>query len=66
MTDESNPVAHLSLAITTTQKLIAKAQRALDPLDREMRVMKWNPEYQVIMWEAVMLEAKLRMEKAKP
>lgn len=60
-----DPVAHLEAAIAMTRKITAKAQTELEPLAREMRIMKWKPEFQAIMWEAVMLEARSRMEKAR-
>lgn len=29
-----------------------------------MKIMQWPAEYEAIMWEAVMMEAKARWEKA--
>lgn len=57
------PVAHLEKAMAMVQKINAKVDRLLEPLQREMRIMKWPAEYQAILWEAVMMEAKLRGEK---
>ncbi len=62
MTDSD--LAHLEAAMAMTRKISAKVDQLLEPLAREMRVMKWAPEYQSILWEAVMLEAKQRMEAA--
>ena len=65
MTTSPDPVAHLEAAMAMTRKITAKARTELEPLTREMRIMKWKPEFQAIMWEAVMLEAKQRMEEAQ-
>lgn len=54
---------HLVIAIAMAQKIQNKVNILLEPLQREMRIMKWNPEYQAILWEAVMMEAKNRWEK---
>ena len=56
---------HLAKAMAMVQKINRKVDALLEPLQREMRVMKWNPEYQAILWEAVMLEAKARWEKVQ-
>lgn len=66
MSDPIDPVAHLEAAMAMSRKINDKAERLLDPLVIEMRIMKWEPEFQAIMWEAVMLEAKRRMEEARP
>lgn len=63
---DPDPVAHLEAAMAMTRKITAKASDTLEPLAREMRIMKWSSDFQTIMWEAVMLEARDRMEKAQP
>lgn len=64
MSDKTS-AAHLEAAMAMTRQITAMAQRKLEPLTHEMAIMKWKPEYQAIMWEAVMLEAKQRMEEAR-
>jgi hypothetical protein len=66
MSDPQDPVAHLEAAIAISRKINDKAETLLAPLVIEMRIMKWKPEFQAIMWEAVMLAAKQRMEDAQP
>lgn len=55
--------ADLEQAMAMVRQISSKVDRLLEPLQREMRIMKWEPEYQAILWEAVMLEAKARWEK---
>ena len=54
---------HTTKALAITQKLVAKAEDLLAPLDDEMRIMKWNPEFQKIMWDAVHQAVVKRMVK---
>jgi hypothetical protein len=54
---------HTTKALAITQKLVEKAEDLLAPLDNEMRIMKWNPEFQKIMWDAVHLAVVNRMSK---
>lgn len=56
-------LAALEEAWKVTQQIAAKVDRLLEPLEREMQIMKWEPEFRAILWEAVMLEAKARWEK---
>lgn len=42
-------------AIALTAKIEAKADELLAPLDLEMRMAKWDPKFQRIMWDAVHL-----------
>lgn len=35
------------------EKIAKKAADMLDPLEREMIVMKWPAEFRAIMWQAV-------------
>lgn len=44
-------------------RIIKMVRDGLEPLERRMNL--WPKDYQAIIWEAVMLEAKLRMEKAR-
>lgn len=45
-------------------KIEAKIDRLLEPLVREVAIMKWPPDFQVIIWEAVMESAKDKMNAA--
>lgn len=54
MNDEQEIVALITRKVT----------EALMPLERQMNILKWPNDFRAIMWEAVMLEAKSRMEKA--
>ncbi len=65
MSKPPDPVARLEAAMAMSRKINDKAERLLDPLVIEMRIMKWKPEFQSIMWEAVMLAAKRYMEKVQ-
>ena len=60
----SDPVAALEAAMAMTRKINRKADDLLAPLEREMRIMQWPAEYRSIMWEAVLLGAKQRLEDA--
>ena len=62
MAKAADPVRHLEAAMAMSRRINRKADDLLAPLDLEMRVMKWRPEFRSIMWEAVMLAAKRRME----
>jgi hypothetical protein len=46
-------------------KIAQKAEDALSGLDREMAIMKWRPEFQAIMWEAVVEAAARRAQAAR-
>jgi hypothetical protein len=59
-------LAHLEAAMAITRKIGAKVDKLLAPLALEMEIMEWKPEYRAIVWEAVMIEARQRMEKAEP
>lgn len=59
----SEDLQRLDDAMAMVRKISAKVDRLLEPLQREMRIMQWEPAYQAILWEAVMLEAKARWEK---
>ena len=52
------PSPHEQAAIELTQKILKKAADALEPLEREMRLMGWAPEYRAIMWGAVERKAR--------
>ena len=49
----------------TVVKIIVRAKALLAPLEHEMKVMAWAPEYRAIMWESVMLEAAERKVAAE-
>lgn len=38
---------------TVARQIQAKIDAATEPLEREMRIMKWAPEYRAIVWEAL-------------
>jgi hypothetical protein len=40
-------------AIALPDKIATKAEEALSPLNREMAIMGWPPEFRKIMWDAV-------------
>ena len=65
MSKPPDPVARLEAAMAMSRKINDKAELLLDPLVIEMRIMKWKPEFQSIMWEAVMLAVKRHMEKVQ-
>jgi hypothetical protein len=44
------------------RKINRKVDDLLAPLEREMTIMQWPAEYRSIMWQAVLLGAKQRME----
>ena len=58
----ADPVAALEAAMAMTRKINRKVDELLAPLEREMKIMQWPAEYRSIMWEAVLLGAKQRME----
>ncbi len=51
-----------ALAIAT--RVHAKAIETLAPLEREMTIAGWKPDYRAIMWQAVAREAMLRSLEA--
>jgi hypothetical protein len=57
-----DPVVALEAAMAMTRKINRKVDELLAPLEREMTIMQWPAEYRAIMWEAVLLGAKQRME----
>lgn len=65
MSETLDPVADLAKALEMSKKIARKVDDLLLPLTLEMKVMKWPPEYQAILWEAVMLEAKRRWEECQ-
>lgn len=58
----TDPVAHLEAAMAVTRKITRKVDDLFAPLELEMKIMKWEPRFRSIMWEAVMLGAKQRLE----
>jgi hypothetical protein len=58
----ADPVAHLEAAMAMMRKINRKVDDLLAPLEREMTIMQWPAEYRSIMWQAVLLGAKQRME----
>lgn len=52
-------------AVALATKISAKAEDILSRLDREVTVMKWPPQFRVIMWEAVAHAASIRAAAAQ-
>lgn len=52
----------IEAGVELVRKIRIKVDDLLAPLAREMRIMKWSADYRAILWEAVMLEAKARLE----
>lgn len=50
----------LALALQTTNQIVGKVRKLLDPLEREMSIGGWSREYRAIMWDAVAMEARRR------
>lgn len=57
-----DPMAALEAAMAMTRKINRKVDDLLAPLEREMKIMQWPAEYRSIVWEAVLLGAKQRLE----
>lgn len=55
----------LARAQAIVAKIDAKVTELLEPLAREIRIMKWEPEYAAIMWEAVAMKALRRAKENK-
>ena len=51
----------VTATLVLAKKVQAKVEATLMPLEREMAIMKWEPEYRRIIWEAV---ARHAMNKA--
>lgn len=56
MTDQAKALA---------DKIEKKARDLIAPLETEMRIMGWRPEFQEIMWTAVAQEAMARAAATK-
>ena len=54
---------HMAKSVALTVKIKRKAEDLLAPLDTEIRMMNWKPEYQSIMWNAVRLAVDERLRK---
>lgn len=59
----TDPLKHLEAAIALSKRINDKVDDLFAPLEREMKIMRWPAQYQSILWEAVILGAKERMEK---
>jgi hypothetical protein len=55
-------LADIAKAAALAAKLERKVDDLLAPLETEMRIMRWAPDFRVIMWEAVGHKA---LERAK-
>lgn len=55
--------AELTKAQETVTKIMSMVVDLLMPMERQMMVMQWAPEFRAIMWEAVAREAIARAEK---
>lgn len=56
---------HAAKAQALADKIARKAADVLEPLIREMDIMKWPAEYRVIMWEAVACHATVLAAESK-
>lgn len=54
---------HIQRAVVVADKVVAKAEDALDGLDREMK--PWPAEFRAIMWDAVAAIASSRANEAR-
>lgn len=54
----------LAAALELAGKIEMKAVELLRPLEIEMRLMKWRPEFRAIMWEAIGRKALSRAKEA--
>lgn len=54
----------LAKALALAKRINDKAADLLRPLELEMKIMGWVPQYRAVMWEAVMIAARERMEAA--
>ncbi len=52
-------------ALATVLKILKKAEDALAPLEREMRLMGWQAEHRAIVWEAIIGRAEILKESCK-
>lgn len=51
--------------LALAEKIAKKAADTLAPLQREMDIMKWPPEFRAILWEAVSQHAALLAAESK-
>lgn len=49
----SNADNRMAKALSVAQQIEKRVAVTLAPLEREMGLMQWRPEFRVIMWEAV-------------
>lgn len=57
-------MTHDAKAKAIADKIAAKVDAALDPLQRQMDIMKWPHEFRSIMWNAVAHHALLNADEA--
>ena len=60
----STELEHLAKGLDMVRKINAKVDALLRPFEHELSIMGYTPAMQAVMWHAVMLGAKERMEKA--
>ena len=58
MSDSDSDQMEKAIALVT--KINEKVDDLLKPLELEIKIMQWAPEFQAIIWEAVMLNAQVR------
>jgi hypothetical protein len=61
-TPQTAEAENLGKALAMAKKINDKAANLMRPLEIEMRIMKWPASYREIMWEAVMMAARERLE----
>jgi hypothetical protein len=52
-------------AIQLARQIEAKAEELLAPMDLEMKIKDWNPEFRKIMWEAIASKAAARVRTCR-
>lgn len=58
-------MTHEEKAQALAEKIAKKAAATLERLEIEMNIMKWAPEFRVIMWDAVAHHASLNAQEAR-
>jgi len=59
-------MSDVAKVIDIAEKIAAKAEGVLHGIEREMIVMKWEPEFRAILWETIAAIATQRAQGAHP
>lgn len=54
----------MAKAKAVAAKIESKVAELLAPMEVEMRIMEWKPEFRAIMWEAIGFKALARAKEA--